>query len=224
MDYAYYKDNISRPTSSKSEFISSTERCYEHFLNNNFIKKVRNDQLNLEDYHNLLINLFYQVYYSSSSFALAASRCSWEEKVMRDYLIKHAEEEKTHWCWILNDLKSTNCRIDPRTSHPGFKSSAYFSYAHFLANRNPILRLAMAYFLEGLSAKYGKSIGLDVCKKLGLQKEQASFFVLHGGLDEGHSEEVLDVLNNYNITDALWAEMVNVVECTTQMYANLYNI
>jgi hypothetical protein len=224
VEYTYYEENIARPRSSEKEFIEVSENCFQSFLNNNFIKKVNEKSLSLIDYHKLLTNLFYQVYYSSSSFSIAAGRCSWEEKIMRDYLIKHAEEEKTHWCWILDDLKSTGCVHDPRSSFPDYKAVSYYSYAHFLANKNPLLRLAMAYFLEGLSAKHGRQIGMEVCGMLNIKKEQASFFIQHGGLDEGHSDEVLSVIKKYQLDSVMWGEMVHAVICTRDLYSNLYNV
>lgn len=224
MEYSYYEEEIARPMSSETIFVETAQSCFNEFLDNTFIEKVNKNLVEIKDFHDLLCNLFYQVYYSSSSFALAAGRCSWDQKIIRDYLIMHAEEEKTHWCWILDDLKSTGYTLDPRSNFPGPQTTAYFSYAHFLANKNPLLRLAMAYFLEGLSAKFGQKIGSDVCKKLSLSPKQVSFFMKHGGLDQGHSEDVFKIMRTQPIDGALWAEMVNVIKCTAQLYKNLYNV
>lgn len=219
----YYNEQVARPKSSKDEFIKTSQKCFDRFADNSFFNKIFSNSLKIEDYHTLLCNLFYQVYHSSNSFSLAAANCSWNEKKMRDYLILHAEEEKKHWCWILEDLKSTNFSGDPRQHYPNHNATAYFSYAHYLANSKPILRLAMAYFLEGLSAKNGVKIGLKACEILKITKKQASFFIQHGELDSGHSDDVLNVIESTDIDEALWGEMSNVILCTSELYRNLYN-
>lgn len=224
MDYEYYQQNMPRPRSNKSNFVASCSKYFDLFLDNTFLQKIQDKSLRINDFHKLLNNLFYQVYFSSSSFALAAAKCEWDQKILRDYLIKHAEEEKTHWCWILDDLKSTGFDGDPRSKHPPTKAVAYFSYAHFLANKNPLLRLSMAYFLEGLSAKFGQEYGARVCDVLKIKSNQLSFFMQHGHLDAGHSTEVLSVIESYSVSEELWGEMEHVLMCTCEMYRDLYNI
>lgn len=219
-----YYEQTAKLKSSESEFILSVELEKNNFMKNQFVAKIENSTIRLDEYHRLLSNLFYQVFYSSSSFARAASICTWDQKVMRDYLIRHSEEEKTHWCWILDDLKNTNCVVDPRMQHPSPSSTAYFSYAFFLANRNPILRLAMAYFLEGLSADYGGKFGKKLATQLSLKESQLSFFLNHGDLDGGHADEVMQIIKKHDVPAELWSEMINVVHCTSYLYRELYNV
>jgi hypothetical protein len=71
------------------------------------LRRVDEGRVTIHDYHSVLTTLFHQVSSSSSTFALAASQLDqdyWEAKA---YLLHHADEEKTHWQWILSDLRET---------------------------------------------------------------------------------------------------------------------
>src|SRR5688572_5724464 len=104
----YFSDQIKTQTSSLKAYIDTSERNIQTFVQDNIIvEKLKNGTLAMADYHNLLVVLFHQVYFSSTSFALAGSMCSTIDIAARDYLFHHAEEEKSHWNWILDDLKST---------------------------------------------------------------------------------------------------------------------
>src|SRR5438552_247817 len=78
-----------------------------------FEKTLLCDDLNsgrftLSHYHELLRMIFHQTFHGPYTFALAAAHCPPNFPEVRSYLISHAEEEKTHWTWVLNDLKNTN--------------------------------------------------------------------------------------------------------------------
>ncbi len=85
---------------------------------------------------------------------------------------------------------------DPREVFPPQVTQAYISFAMFLALKQPIGRLAMAYILEGVSGALGEKYGLMAVKQLNVQPEQMTFFIKHGQLDKGHSKDLLDVLQN----------------------------
>ncbi len=192
--------------------------------NNLLIDKIVSGKLNIQDYHNLLVRLFQQVWRSSSSFALAAASIDMRHQLSREYLLHHAEEEKTHWIWILNDLKGTGYMgPDPRTTHPHFATVGYFSYAMFLGAHFPIGRLCMAAVLEGISGTFGPKFGPDVLKILKINPEYLQFFRAHGELDQGHSKEILEVIRKMELTGyELW-QMIGVVQSTVELYKAIYN-
>jgi hypothetical protein len=47
----------------------------------------------------------------SHTFARAAVNCDWRHELAKEYLLRHAEEERTHWRWVLDDLSKR--RVTP---------------------------------------------------------------------------------------------------------------
>jgi hypothetical protein len=228
VDYQKYYDQDSEfkldSSATEHDFRRAADEAIVNFGKNKLMRAVDSKDFTLAQYHQLLIKIFHQVYYSSSTFSLAASRCHFLQKNMRDYLITHAEEERFHWTWILADLESSGYKgQDPRRTMPALSAAGYFGYAHFLAFTDPGARLAMAYVLEGISATYGVSTGKKAINLLGLKPDQATFFIGHGELDVGHSEEVLDCLLQAQPDQRQWGFFVDVATTTSGLYKRMYD-
>lgn len=228
MDYSKFYDEdlvVNKGfLATELDFRREADQAITNFGKNRLVKSVENGTLQVKHYHLLLSKIFHQVYYSSTTFSLAASRCNFNQKSMRDYLIVHAEEERFHWTWILNDLQTSGYKgEDPRTTSPDLSTVSYFSYAHFLAMTDPGARLAMAYVLEGISAKFGVHVGKKAIEILNLTSEQATFFIGHGELDQGHSKEVLECLIQSNPTDSQWALYTEAAKTTAGLYQRIYD-
>lgn len=204
-------------------------KCYEKALStfldgNKPIDLLKSNQLKIKDYHGILLSIFHQVYMGATSLALAGSMVDSKMFEVREYLFHHAEEEMGHWKWILDDLEATGYTgKDPRTLFPKTSTQAYLSYAMFLANKFPLGRLAMAMVLEGVSAKFGSLYGMDLVKNLNLKKNQVTFFLSHGELDQGHTEDIAQVMKGLPISGNDWAYLCHVTHCTATLYKNIYN-
>ncbi len=162
--YEHYKTNFTRPRSSRDGYLAAVEQAILGFsVGNRVFEKIQTKTFQMSDYHQLLTSIFHQVFFSSTSFAIAGGMLNSANLKARDYLLHHAEEEKDHWIWILQDLESTNYQgQDPRAGFPNPAAQAYLAYGVFLAITNPLGRLAMANVLEGISARYGLSTGKSV--------------------------------------------------------------
>ena len=192
--------------------------------NNLFIDKIRENDLGIEDYHRILLGVFSQVFMSSSSFALASASLGEKYQIAKDYLLHHAEEEKSHWVWILNDLASTGYKgPDPRIMHPHFTTQGYFAYAMYLGYQFPIGRLCMAAVLEGISGSLGPKYGPQVMTMLKIAPEFMQFFKSHGELDKGHSQEVLDAIRKTELTGYEYWKLIGVAKNTSELYKSIYN-
>jgi hypothetical protein len=160
----------------------------------------------------------------STSFALAGVNVDGRNFKVREYLYMHAEEEQNHWKWIVQNLRDSGYSgPDPREVFPPVVTQAYISYAMYLASRNPFGRLAMGYILEGVSGKLGVKYGMKAIEQLKLVPAQMSFFIQHGELDAGHSDDILEVLESANLTSYEWACCEHAAECTQQLYKAMYN-
>ena len=226
MNYATVESlRVNYPESSFEKFSKTARSCVSDFTRQNaVIDLIDRSSFNISHLHNLLNTLFHQVYNGSSSFALAGTMCDARLFKIREYLFHHAEEEQDHWKWIIQNLRDTAYEgPDPRETFPSFPTQSYISFALYLAHHHPVARLSMGYVLEGLSGQLGVEYGAKAAGLLSLTREQLSFFLLHGELDKGHSQDILDVLQNAPLSPYEWAWCEYAAECTAQFYKALYN-
>lgn len=215
---------IKYPAATFEDFKKIASESVDVFLENKLIGGLSEGNFSMENYHKLLLTLFHQVYYSSSSFALAGTMVDSRNFKVRDYLMEHAEEEKEHWTWIINDLRETGYDgPDPRTMFPSKVTQAYISFAMFIAHKHPVSRLAMGFVLEDLSGKFGVKYGSMAAKILGLSKNQVSFTVQHGELDQGHSHDIIEVLGDADLTPYEWAHCCHTAKVTIALYNDMYD-
>lgn len=216
---------IKSPESNFEEFKVKSAEFIEYFIKNNkILNLIDNGGLTIEHFHKLLLGLFHQVYLGSSSFALAGAMEESRRFKIREYLLHHAEEEQNHWKWIIQNLRDSGyVGKDPRELFPLLSTQSYISFAMYLAKKHPTGRLAMGYILESISGKLGVEYGVKAANLLNLTKEQMSFFVLHGELDKGHSDDILDVLKESELSSYEWAWCVYAAECTAKLYCEIYN-
>lgn len=224
-DYAMLNEKWARPQSSFQKYRETAHESIAGFLEGNaVISMIEKGDFGMQNYHSLLKAVFHQVYFSSTSFAMAGAMASLQSVPIRTYLMHHAEEEMNHWIWILEDLKSTGYTgPDPRTEFPNWAAQAYLSYGVQLAMFKPVGRLAMAQVLEGISGNFGIKYGMKALGDLKLKKEQAKFFLVHGELDQGHAQEIDQVLEQAGLNSEEWAELENIARVTSRLYKNLYN-
>lgn len=216
--------SLTYPSASFEDFVKISKECVKQFpIDNSLVQKLDDGLFTVNDYQNMLLILFHQVYYSSSSFALAGTMVDSRFTEIKDYLMEHAEEEKEHWSWIINDLRKAGYSgPDPRELFPSKEAQAYISFAMFIAHKHPVSRLAMGFVLEDLSGEYGIKYGTQIAQALGLKKDAVSFTVQHGELDQGHSMDIIDVLSRAELTPYEWAHCCHTAEMTIAMYKDMY--
>jgi len=193
------------------------------FGENRIIRQIEAGDFNLSMYHSLLNVLFHQVAHSSSSFALASAKISPDLWSIKSYLMHHAEEEKTHWQWILNDLKNTGYKGEsPQDQLPGASTQAYIALNYYVAEFFPVGRLAIAAVLESIGSRFGKKVALKACKILSLTEAQMEFFVGHGVNDVDHTREIFDALEGISLTDQQWKQMMHFAGVAAELYTRMY--
>jgi hypothetical protein len=220
------REIIQQKTSTIDELKQKIEISISNFETQNRVVELLNaGTFSINHYHNLLINLFHQVAQSASTFALAGCMTSDELSIAKSYLILHAEEEHSHWTWIISDLRATGYTgPDPRTIPPPHQTTAYMSYAHYLALKNPIGRLVMGMVLESISARFGVKYSSLFVKQAQLNKSQVKFFLGHGELDQGHAADIFDVLSELKLTGHELYQLGHIAVTTSILYKELYNI
>jgi len=219
------QESVQMPHSSYEQFNATCDALIDDFqVNNPILDLIGNSALKLEHYHSLLNVIFHQVYIAgSTTLAIAGSMLEPKRFAMREFLYHHAEEEQNHWKWIIQDLRNTGYTgSDPRSVHPPFVTEAYRSFAMHFAMKHPLESVAICYMLESLSSKLGVKYGMQAAIQLGLQREQMSFFLLHGELDQGHETEIFDALLATDLTAEQWSLAEHAAKCTAHFYKEMY--
>jgi hypothetical protein len=208
---------------SKQDFQRTVKAACLEFENNTLCKKINAKTIRIAEYQALLKEIFFQVYYSSSTFSLAASLLPPDRNMAREYLIRHSEEERTHWTWILNDLQKTNyAGTLPNLELPSAKALAYVSLNYFAATVYPITRMGIAMVLEGIGSSFGHKYGSLLIDALKLNKDQVSFLIGHGESDTKHTAELWEVLDQCHLHPQEWSWMCKMAETAAQLYTRIY--
>jgi len=194
------------------------------FPENQFMKRLDRNELNRSHYQSLLLMLLHQTVNGPGALAMAGAMLPPSMWEARQYLLHHADEEKTHWQWILNDLSSTGYSgSDPRESPPHPACAAYIGYNYYIALRYPIARLAIAAVLEGIGATHGKVYALKVGTLLHLRSDQLQFFLGHGDTDVGHTREIFEVLGKSQLSREDWRVMGDTASTALVLYRAMYD-
>ncbi len=187
-------------------------------------QRAERGDITIADYHKFLTIVFHQSYNGPASFAMAGGVCDPKRFAIRDYLIKHAEEEHTHWQWVLNDLAKTGYTgPDLRLAIPSPRVSAYISFNFFVALKYPAARIANAAVLEGIGATHAKRFAQVIAGHLKLTKDQLVFALGHSDTDIGHTEEIFRLLDQSNIQSEEWAWLIHSAKTSALLYRDMYN-
>jgi hypothetical protein len=192
---------------AKARFSLAVQDAIQSISDNSLTALDDRGELTLDTYSTLLTTLFHQTRDGPYSFALAAVNCDWRFEKLKEYLLKHAYEEHTHWKWVLDDLESINyAGPSPHSLEPHPTTAAYLQLNREVAAAFPPARLAIAVVLEGFAAHAGKTLVPRLLKTLGLNAKNASFMVSHGITDVGHSDELEKILDESPISAGEWEE------------------
>jgi hypothetical protein len=196
----------------------------EAFPTAKLLQRANAGQVDIQHYHAILSTLFHQTYSSPYTFARAAVNCDWRHETAKEYLLRHAEEERTHWRWVLDDLKATGYTgPDLRNEPPHYSTQAYIGLNYYIAEQVPIARLAIAAVLEGIGAALGGKYGRLLLRILKLQKSQASFFLSHAETDVVHTAELSEVIAASSLSREEWRWMNHAAEIAGRFYRAMYD-
>lgn len=216
--------NMNKFESNIDQFKQVVHTAIDNFKDNWLFKRVDSGQAGIIDYHNYLRMIFNQTYEAPGTFALAGANCSSDYWEIRDYLIRHAEEERTHWQWVIEDLESTGYKgPDVRTVFAPIECQQYVAYNQYLATKMPVARLGAAAVLEGIGGTYAKAVSTKVASLMKLNDSQLKFTFGHGDTDVGHTKDIFDLLQKSSLPPREWANLTNAAFISGQLYKQMYN-
>lgn len=208
----------------KAEFLKTIEEAVETFPKNGMCRLLESEQFSMSHYHSILQMIFHQTFQGPSTFALAGAHCDLRLHEVRDYLLHHADEEKSHWQWVISDLRKTGYTgPDPKDTFPETACQAYIAFNVYTAVKFPLARLAIAAVLESIGANYGKKYATLLCRQLKLKPEQALFFYGHGDTDVGHTQDIINVIDKCELSEYDWRWMVHSARTAGKLYTAMYD-
>jgi predicted GNAT family N-acyltransferase/heme oxygenase len=211
-------------TADQQRFFQAVEEEIEAFPRNRLCQRVDDGSLEMKHYHAILTTIFHQTYSGPYTFARAAVNCTWRHEAAKDYLLRHADEERTHWRWVLNDLSATGYQgPSPRKGFPHLTCQAYIGLNYYVAEQMPIARLAIAAVLEGIGGRYGGAYARRLVTQLGLDSQQTQFFSGHSETDKVHTAEIHTVIGQCELTPEEWGWMAHAARTAGQFYRAMYD-
>lgn len=206
------------------DFQETVEHQVAAFETATLVKRVAAGRASLRDYHTILTTILHQTRNGPYTFALAAAHCPWKHAEAKEYLLRHALEEHTHWKWVIDDLQSTGFMgADPACALAHSAAEAYVSYNEHLATRMPVARLATASVLEGIGARFGGKYGGMFLTQIGIKPNQATFFLSHGETDKAHIEDLAAVIARLELDDDGWRGMSQAAAVGGALYRAMYS-
>ena len=194
------------------------------FPNSRLIRHLEQGTITMAHYHAILSTLFHQTYCSPYTFARAAVNCEWRHEAAKEYLLQHAEEERTHWRWVLDDLRNTGYTGPSLRNLPPHPScQAFIGLNYYVAEHVPVARLAIAAVLEGIGAAHGGTYGRKLLHGLKINTSQASFFISHGETDKIHTVELREVIGKLDLSADEWRWMNYAAETAGLFYRGMYD-
>lgn len=205
-------------------FDAVVEEQVASFPTARLLRRVDAGKLRISNYHTLLMTLFHQTYSSPYTFARAAVNCDWKHAPAKEYLLQHAEEERSHWRWVLDDLAATGYEgPDPRPMPPHPSCQAYMGLTYYISEQVPVARLATASVLEGIGARHGGTYGAKLLRALNLKPSQATFLISHGETDKKHSMELRNVIAECDLAADEWIWMNHAAKTAGLFYRAMYD-
>jgi len=205
------------------ELRHTVEAAIEQFPDNQVCRKVDAGDFEITDYQKVLRMIFHQVREGPFTFALAGVNCAPHLRTVKEYFLHHADEEKTHWRWVLNDLEKAGYQgAAVESSFPLPACQDYVAFNYYVALKMPLARLAVAMVLEGIGARYGSEYAAQICRLLSLTSQQTQFYAGHGNTDREHILDLWRVIEGCELSDDEWQWLIYAAGTAGRMYRRMY--
>jgi pyrroloquinoline quinone (PQQ) biosynthesis protein C len=174
-------------------------------------------------YARYLTNAFHYAGHSPKVMAIAAARCLDTHPELAAYLLHHADEERGHDRWALEDLRDLGVdEAAVRAAAPVPSCSAMIGFVHYVAGvANPVGLFGWMYVLEAV----GEDLGTALAEKLkrampsGLRHR---FVAGHGLADVGHTHEIAEQIEKHVLSDADRRDVDRVADVVAELYVRMF--
>lgn len=174
-------------------------------------------------YTRFLVDSYYHVRAAAKVYALAATRVSMRDEEVRQWLLEHAFEEYGHHRWIEDDLKAMKYDVSRlETSKPSVPCDSLVGYMYYIAgHENPMGTIGDTYVIEGLSQMFATQLAGNIKGMLGVPDSAVTYLAKHGAADQGHMNEVRDLINSYVRREEDYESIVQVSKVEFALYGQI---
>lgn len=199
---------------------------------NRFLNAILNEEIDRKLYALYLIETFHYTAHNTKNQALVVKNIHPSTVKNIQYMkfcLHHAEEECGHELMALHDLNTL------REDKAGVEDMpSALPATELLINKlytlsddsNSLARLGYSYWAEG-SYKYFQDVLGKLVEKLDLKKGSLTFLVEHSDIDEGHFEEVKEIIEKTATSDDfadIERGMVDSLKWTFDMLEAVYDL
>jgi 3-oxoacyl-[acyl-carrier-protein] synthase-3 len=184
------------------------------------VKRIVSGTVTRDDYRALLLNLRQQVVEGGRWISRAASSITSEYFEIRSMFVRHAAAEHRDFLMLEKDFVSVGGDAEAiRTQPKNIGSEALSAWMFQQANReNPFGLAGAMAIIEGLGNRVAKDWGQQICRTLGITKDQCTFMLYHGENDENHMAEMERALAMMPLSRALVEDIVHTARVTGRLY------
>lgn len=177
-------------------------------------------------YERFLVESYYHVRAASKVYALAGSRISESDEVIREWLLEHAVDEYGHHKWVMDDLRTLNRDVSNlATSKPSVPTDALVAWMYYVAGvHNPIAILADSYVIEGLSQLFAAQLANSMKTRLSLPDNAVTYLARHGVADQAHMGELRDLINANVKGEQNYADMLQCAKVEFALYGQILEV
>ena len=184
------------------------------------VAKLETGRFTRDDYKLLLLNLRQQVVDGARWIARAASQMDADRFPLRSLFITHAREEHRDFELLERNYGSVGGAIaDIRGAAKNVGSEALSAWMfHRASQDNPFDLLGAMFIIEGLGAQLAARWGTLIKDQLGLDDDQVSFLLYHGGNDDRHLDKLEQALAAADLDDGMVDRIVKTAKVTARLY------
>lgn len=178
----------------------------------------------VQSYIKYLINVYKYAEHSPKVIAMAAARCMSSHRELASYLLHHAEEEKGHDLWALEDLQDLG--LDPlyvQDQYPVNACSSMIGFMYYTAcHQNPVGLFGWMYILEAIGNDLGALVASRLDDSLGLNGKSLRFVAGHAVSDQDHTKDLTEVIEKYVVEPKDIADINHTASVISDLYIRMF--
>ncbi|KTD47905.1 hypothetical protein Lqui_2169 [Legionella quinlivanii] len=174
-------------------------------------------------YINFLLDSYQHVRMATTIYAMAGARVAEENKKVRIWLLNHAVDEYGHHEWIANDLKALGVDTSTlATRKQSVHADCLVAWLYYIAYiGNPMSILADSFVIEGLSQLFASQASEILQSELSLPDEALTYLARHGIADQGHMEELKELINENVTKESDYQDMLQCAKVEFELYSKM---
>ena len=150
-------------------------------------------------YRDLMVQVYHYTRYNSLNQALTVIGISPDERPLLRFIYRHADGELGHEQMVVHDLRAAGLlarevEVDDLPRLPATEALiGYLAGLSLRAGAGAVARLGYSYWAESVYDHIAPVLGA-ARNSLALHDRQMTFFVAHSSVDEGHAQEVRQIM------------------------------